>query len=155
MWLYAVENDPALWPLGWSKWPLSKVALRAYLAEQSGNLFQDGQLRLAYCSKEGLAQPLGMVDLFDFDPNALKAGLGLAVVAERRNEGHGKRMLEMMLHYCRGVLNLNSLYAHIPSENVGSRKVFEQQEFEVVGTLRQWVQRNKVFEDAILVQKIL
>ncbi len=154
-WLYSVENDAALWPLGWSKWPLSRAVLKSYLETQSGSLFQDGQLRLVYCLTSDSSVPIGIVDLFDYDPIAQKAGVGITVHAQRRGMGHGKRMLGLLLAYCTEVLNLDNLYAHVPVTNVASQRVFEEYKFETVGVLKHWIKRNQRFEDATLVQKLL
>jgi diamine N-acetyltransferase len=150
-WLFELENDQSLWYLGHSKEPLSKDVLTQYIAQQPGNLFRDGQLRLIL---EHNAIPVGAVDLFDYDPIARRAGLGIAIDNEFRGRGWAIAALDSFEKYAFGTLGLHSLYAHVPLDNEASLALFEGSGFTGIGDLKDWVWKEGNFVDARLFQKI-
>ena len=151
-WLYGIENDASLWYLGISKEPWSKKVLADYLATQPGNLQRDGQLRLLFIYN---GQTAGAVDLFDYDPVARKAGIGIVLSAAYRGKGLGKRVLRAFEAYCFKTLGLHSLYAHVATNNDASTQLFEQSGYRAVGMLEDWVWFDGTHQNAQLFQKIV
>ena len=151
-WLYGIENDASLWYLGISKEPWSKKVLADYLASQPGNLQRDGQLRLLFIFN---GETAGAIDLFDYDPVARKAGVGIVISEAFRGKGLGKMVLKAFESYCFRTLGLHSLYAHVPSNNDASLQLFEQCGYRMVGILEDWVWFNGAHQNAQLFQKLV
>lgn len=151
-WLYGIENDASLWYLGLSKEPWSKMVLAQYLAEQPGNLQRDSQLRLIYTHN---GQTAGAVDLFDYDPIARKAGIGIVLSAEFRGKGLATMVLKALESYCFKTLGLHSLYAHVPMNNDASIQLFKQSGYRAVGILEDWVWFDGTHQNAQLFQKLV
>lgn len=150
--LYALENEPDLWYLGYSKEPWSKVVLQRYLVNQPGSLLRDGQLRLILDHDGEL---IGAFDLYDYDPFARKAGVGLVLSPAHRGKGWSSLALKAFERYAFGTLGLNSLFAIVPSINIPSQSLFSSGSYKLVGELADWVMRDGKMEKALFYQKVL
>ena len=73
--LYVWENDPAVWGVSGTLAPFSRHTLRRFLDEQRFDLYAARQLRLVVETLDGRA--VGLVDLFEFEPVDLRAGIGM------------------------------------------------------------------------------
>lgn len=153
--LFEIENDSRLWPLGISKEPLNREILTLYLSTMPGNLQRDGQLRMALYRVNSPQRALALVDLYDYDPVARKAGVGIAVLESERGKGLGAIALKELMDYSRNILALRMLHAVIPVENAASLALFEKIGFEHVGRLKDWIWTNGAFEDAHMKQIFL
>ena len=76
--LYKLENNTNVWEVSGTITPYSKDVLQLYLDNAHRDLFDVKQLRLVICSKQHEA--LGLIDLFDFEPNHKRAGLVIIVL---------------------------------------------------------------------------
>ena len=95
--LYSWENDPDIWHLGNTIQPFSKHTLREYLESASRTIFEEGQLRLMIDKKEDNST-IGTIDLFDFDPVNMRAGVGILIAKkEERNRGYASMALECLI----------------------------------------------------------
>jgi len=96
-----------------------------------------------------------MIDLFDFDPKNLRAGLGIVILDENdRGKGIGEEALSLLIAYAFSILNLHQLYANILEENTISRHLFERLGFEKVGVKKEWLMFKGAFKNEVLYQKI-
>ncbi len=64
--LYQIENDPGTWCVGVVNVPYSRYLLHDYIANATGDIYADKQVRLMIENVEGAC--VGMVDLVNFDP---------------------------------------------------------------------------------------
>ncbi|MFZ9004262.1 MAG: GNAT family N-acetyltransferase, partial [Robiginitalea sp.] len=64
--LYALENDPDIWEVSGTVTPYSRKVLRDYLERAHRDIYEVKQLRLAICTAP--QTPIGLIDLYDFDP---------------------------------------------------------------------------------------
>jgi len=149
-WLQKLENDPNLWYLGFSKEPFNSEVLKSYLDQQPGSLMRDGQLRMIL---EHDNQPAGALDLYDYDPFARKAGVGIVLDAAHRGKGWAAGAMRSFERYVFGTLGLNSLFAMVPIGNKPSVQLFEGLDYTKIGQLEDWVLHDGVFESAIMYQK--
>lgn len=153
--LYAWENDPRVWSVGETLAPLSRAALAEFIENQRLDIFQTRQLRLVIClASDGF--PVGLVDLFDFDPVHLRAGVGI-LIFEPCHRGHGfaSEALSLLCEYARNILNLHQLWAGVEASNISSYELFSGKGFVKVGVRREWFRRGSEWRDEILLQKIL
>ena len=81
--LYREENDSSIWWLGEQTGPYSRFMLRQYLADVTGDIYTDRQLRLVAVRKDDEV-PVGLVDLSNFSPQHLRAEVGVLVFSPYR-----------------------------------------------------------------------
>ena len=150
--LYEWENDTSLWEVGNTRQPYSKYALKEYILQVDKNIYETGQLRLMIVEKVG-NETIGTVDLFDFDVHNSRIAFGLFVDKSYQGKGFATSALRLIENYVFDFLNLNQLYCHISASNVASRKMFEKENYESNGVLKQWIRTANRFEDIIVFQQ--
>lgn len=152
--LYRLENDPAIWEISGTLTPYSRKVLRQYLEVAHRDIYEVKQLRLAIVgNKTGAC--LGLIDLFDFDPRNMRAGVGIVIAGEAdRNKGYGSQALGLLCDYAFGVLGLRQLFAGVGADNTPSLGLFRGQGFEQTGLRRDWIRTATGFQDEIFMQKI-
>ncbi|MEJ2584963.1 MAG: GNAT family N-acetyltransferase [Robiginitalea sp.] len=151
--LYALENDPGIWEVSGTLTPYSRKVLRDYLETSHRDIYEVKQLRLAICACP--ETPVGLIDLYDFDPKNLRAGLGIVISEPAdRDRGYGAEAIALMTAYAFEVLGLHQLYASVGEKNVRSRHLFEKLGFVRSGVRRQWLRTASGFEDEWFYQKI-
>lgn len=151
--LYRWENDTTLWEYGSSITPYSRFALKQYLIESKQDLYIDKQLRMMVEMK-GTKDVIGAVDLYDFDPYHLRAGVGILIDSSFREEGFGLQSLELLDVYAFEFLKMHQLYAYIPERNIGSLELFKKANYSQSGVLTDWLSQKNSFTDVIIMQKI-
>ncbi len=151
--LYILENNPFLWEISGTNVPYSKHVLKMYLENAHRDIYDVKQLRLCIC-RNGHT-PIGLIDLFDFDPKNLRAGIGIVVLEEaHRNKGVGTEAISLLCDYAFSNLNLRQLYANVVEGNLASLHVFRKLGFTEVGVKKDWIFSANGFKDEILFQKI-
>jgi diamine N-acetyltransferase len=151
-WLYRWENDPELWHHGLTLTPYSRFTLREYLSNAiSQDIFQSRQLRLMIIEKAS-QQPVGAVDLFDFEPVHLRAGIGLLLDSNNRGKGFGRQALQLIQEYASQILMLKQLYGYISVDNQPSYRLLQSIGFIEAGLLKAWIKTPDGFIDAHLMQ---
>jgi diamine N-acetyltransferase len=151
--LYRWENNSEIWKYGSTIAPYSKFTLRDYLISSMNDLVQCKQLRLIAVDKK-TGNSMGTIDIYDYDPINLRAGIGILLDVVYRNKGLGKEILELMQEYAFCVLHLNQLFAYIPTSNIPSFKLFTTCGYEQCGLLKAWRKSIDGFEDVYVVQLI-
>lgn len=151
--LYKWENDTSLWKLGNANAPYSRFSLRQYLTESKQDLFADRQLRLMVVLKSS-KEVIGMVDLYDFDPFHRRAGVGILIDEDHREQGYGVQVLEMLEAYAFEFISLHQLYAFVPEKNRASMQLFKKAGYLSTATLHEWLSRDECYEDVQVWQKI-
>ncbi len=152
--LYQWENDTSLWDVNGYTTPFSKEALGQFIeaSSRAESIFSTRQLRQIIELNE---QAIGCVDLFEFDPRHKRAGVGILIYdRSNRGKGYAKMALSQTVEYAQNILGIDNIWAHVPTTNIASVKLFENSGFVHTGTMMQW-QRfgNQVFDVAIY-QKI-
>ena len=151
--LYTWENSTELWELGATIAPFSRHTLRQYLANNTQDIYTDKQLRLMVEFKQ-TGKGIGTVDLYDFDPFHLRAGVGILIDPGYRNQGLGLQALLVLESYAFSFLNLHQLYAVIPEKNSPSIRLFQKAEYVSAGLLSDWLSAGETYVDALLFKKI-
>lgn len=151
--LYKIENDVSLWGVGISNVPYSRYALHDYMANTSGDIYTDRQVRLMI--ENEAEEVVGIVDLVSFDPQHLRAELGIVVLDGNRQKGYGSAALARVSDYALRVLHLHQLYCYVAVENEVSIHLFKNHGFSHSAMMRDWLFDGHTFHDALLMQKIL
>ena len=152
--IYEVENDETIWEISNTQTPYSRYLIKQYLENAHQDLFEAKQIRLAICRYED-CQPVGLVDLFEYDPKNNRAGVGIMIQkSDVRNQGIGSETLNLLIQYSFKHLNLHQLFANIDSANEPSLKLFAKFGFELIGIKKQWNLVGGVYKDEIMFQLI-
>ncbi len=152
--VYAVENDESIWSISNTQTPYSRYLIREYLKNARQDIYEAKQLRLAIC-RQNTFKPVGLVDLFDFDPKNNRAGIGILIKDEtHRNSGIGSETLALLIDYAFHRLDLHQLYANIDTQNSASLKLFANFGFVQIGVKKDWIFSNGVYRDEALFQLI-
>tara|TARA_B110000438_G_scaffold233626_1_gene229729 strand:- start:150 stop:659 length:510 start_codon:yes stop_codon:yes gene_type:complete len=115
------------------------------------NIFINNQLRLMILLND---LPIGCVDLFDFDPFHLRAGVGVLIAVEHRNNGLAKESILLLENYAFKELNLSQLYCNISVRNIKSIGLFKSCGYQISGELKSWIKTAESFDDVLVLQKI-
>jgi len=134
--LYTIENDDSLWELSQIQTPYSKDVLQKYLETAQNDIKKLKQLRLVITSKTN--EPLGFIDLFDFDSHNKHAGVSIVITEANRGKGYGKDALSVLMNYSFANLGLQQLYSNVLEDNYASIRLFESLGFEKVGLKKKW-----------------
>ena len=134
--LYTIENDDSLWELSQIQTPFSKGVLQKYLETAQHDIKKLKQLRLVITSKAN--EPLGFIDLFDFDSLNKHAGVSIVITEAHRGKGYGKDALSLLMDYSFTNLGLQQLYSNVLEDNSASIGLFESLGFEKVGLKKMW-----------------
>jgi diamine N-acetyltransferase len=151
--MYIMENDPEVWRVSGTLAPISRERIAAFIEEQNYDIYATRQMRLVV-EAEGVA--VGTVDIFDFDPQHLRFGVGVLIYAqENRRRGYARAALEAVAGYAREVLGLKQIWASVASDNEASEALFESLGFERCGLRRDWLRRGAEYVDVYEYQLLL
>jgi len=146
------ENDAENWRISQTLVPFSRHIIEKYVNSDQ-DLFTYRQIRFVICALAN-DKPIGTIDLFDYDPINLRAGIGILIIDSERRNGFAKESLELCIKYCFDHLLLNSLFCNILESNKQSLELFKKAGFGVVGTKREWIKTDQGWKDEILLQKV-
>lgn len=149
--IYDIENNEDLWELSSTQTPYSRFLIQQYLENAHRDIYEVKQLRLVIESKEG--ESLGLIDIFDFDPQHRRAAIGILIVdQENRGKGFGAEALQLLCNYAFERLKLHQVYANVAADNLKSQKLFTQRGFEKIGVKKDWNLVNGNYKDEFLYQ---
>lgn len=157
--MYRWENDTLLWRVSGTTAPFSRHTLMRLIDEQRFDIYATRQQRLVVEATDNAddtrPQTVGAVDLFEFDPQNLRAGVGIVIAPELRHRGYGLDALRTLERYCRETLHLHQLWCEVGADNTASLRLFAAAGYEACGRRRDWVLTPDGWRDAILFQKLL
>lgn len=175
--LYQWENDTEIWNVSNTLTPFSHFILEQYIVNSHLDIYSAKQLRLMidlalvpetsdlhaspsiekkqeHFSREK-SNTIGCIDLFDFEPNHLRAGIGILIADKsNRKKGYASEALEILIDYCFSTLNLRQLYCNITVDNESSVLLFQKHGFQITGVKKQWIRHGKEFKDELFLQLI-
>jgi diamine N-acetyltransferase len=135
--LYAWENELSLWPVSFTQIPFSKFILEEFVSSAPNDIYTNKQLRLMITSLSD-NRTIGIIDLFDFDPQHLRCGLGIYIHSDFRKLGHAAECVELIKKYCFSILFLKQIYVHVNETNKASLALFTKSHFEKSGVKKAW-----------------
>ncbi len=151
--IHRVENDESIWEISNTQTPYSKFLIKQYLEHAHKDIFEVKQLRLVISNYEN--EPMGMIDLFDFDFKNSRAGVGVLVKEpNQRGKGYGSEALKLLTDYSFTHLGLHQLYCNISEENEASITLFKKQGFKKIGLKRDWNLVNGFYKNEYVFQLI-
>ncbi len=150
--LFRWENDTRLWDIGSTVSPYSSYTLKRYIEEAHADIYTTRQLRMIVVENE-TNQPVGTIDLYEFDPLNHRAGIGVLIDENYRNKGYGAQAIDAIESYAFNHLSVHQLYAHIPETNEASLALFQGALYEQTGVLKEWIHINRKYVDVVVMQK--
>jgi diamine N-acetyltransferase len=151
--LFTIENNESFWEISHTQTPFSKYLLKKYLENTHLNIFEAKQVRLLIEKKTSKEQ-IGMIDLFDFNPQHQRAGIGILIAPKFQKNGFASEALELLIAYAFSHLNMHQLYANITIDNKKSISLFTKYKFLQVGVKKDWIFSQGEFKDELLFQLI-
>lgn len=151
--LFATENDENFWEVSHTQTPFSRYILKQYLENSHLDIYEAKQLRLVIQHNQTNLS-VGMIDLFDFNPQHKRAGIGVLIQKEHQQNGFASEALQLIIKYSFFHLHLHQLYANITSDNVNSLQLFKKNNFTEVGIKKDWIVTANGFKDEVLLQLI-
>lgn len=128
------ENDPQFWPITEQAGPFEIEQIEASL-HRSGSLEEHGQARWIIFNKE--LEPLGLLDLFNFDAKDKKVGIGVLIGNGRhRGKGYASDAIRTLLQRLRQLKQIKTVDCMIHVDNLNSINLFTHLGFEITGTTR-------------------
>ena len=151
--MYGWENDTDSWRVSGTVAPFSRHVLSRLIDEQQFDIYATRQMRLVIESLDGTA--VGAVDMFEFDPQNLRAGVGIIVAPPYRKQGFALDALQTLERYVRDVLRMHQLWCSVGADNEASLALFKKTGYAECGRRKEWILTPNGAMDEVLMQKIL
>lgn len=153
--LFAWENNTDIWHLSNTITPLSRFALEQYVLNSGNDIFANKQLRLMIdLHQADPIRTIGCVDMFDFDPVNMRAGIGIMIIEPERGKGYAGESLDLILDYAFNLLRLHQLYCNVIVSNTTSLELFKKKQFNVIGVKKEWLRSDETWSDEYMLQLI-
>jgi diamine N-acetyltransferase len=155
--LYRWENDRTIWHLSNTLAPMSRFSLEQYVLSAGQDIYATHQVRLMIDlnDPQNGIKTIGSVDLFDFEPAHLRAGVGILILEDFRGKGYASEALDLLTGYATDTLQLHQLFANISTENSDSIRLFQNKGFQYIGTKKEWNRIRNQWHDESMFQLIL
>ena len=141
--LYEWENNEEIWKLSNTHAPFSRYMLKKYIETASNDIYELKELRLIIEKKDD-HEAIGAIDLFDFDPFHLRAGVGILIhQPKNRGKGFASEALEICIQYAFANLGLKQLFCNITETNEQSLKLFIKRGFVITGRKIDWIKAEE------------
>jgi diamine N-acetyltransferase len=151
--LFQIENNESFWEVSHTQTPFSKYILKRYLENAHLDIYESKQLRLMI-EEKSTSKQIGMIDLFDFNPQHKRAGIGILIHPGFQKKGFASEALSLLINYSFSHLQMHQLYANITSDNSKSLALFQNQNFIEIGVKKDWILSDGKFKDEVLFQLI-
>jgi len=151
--LFQIENNELFWEVSSTQTPFSRFLLKNYIKNSHLDIYEAKQLRLVIEDTQ-LLKPVGMIDLFDFNPQHKRAGIGIVIHQNYQKKGFASEALELLINYSFLHLQLHQLYANITNDNIKSLQLFSKHHFKQIGIKKDWIFSKGIYKDEILFQLI-
>ncbi len=151
--LYRWENNESLWYLSQTLIPFSRFDIEQFIINSNRDIFAEKQFRFMIVKKDNGAL-LGCIDLFEFDAQNKRAGIGILIDEKYREKGWASQALDLIIDYSFYHLNLHQLYCNILESNVESKNLFERKHFLPIGVKKDWILLKGVYLNEILYQLV-
>lgn len=150
--IYKWENDQEIWRVSETYMPYSLYQIEQFLLNNN-DLFSIRQIRFIIEKKDDNTN-IGCIDLYDFDPIHMRAGIGILLQKDYRKQGYAHEALELILDYCFNTLMLKQVYCLIDELNADSINLFKKIGFIQCGLRKEWIRTTNGFIDELEFQYI-
>jgi len=151
--LYQWENNPEIWKISQTLTPFSKYTLKQFVDSAQEDIFKVKQVRFMINLLQ-TKQTIGILDIFDIDFLNSRAGIGILIDKNHRNNELGTEAVQLATNYLFNTLHLHQIYCNVVCSNPISLRLFEICGFSIIGTKKDWTKTEDGFEDVVLLQLI-
>ena len=151
--LFEIENNRDFWEISYTILPFSKYYLEKYIKESNHDIFSEKQFRFVISIEN--KYPVGLIDLFDFDPINHRAGIGIVINNTQRKKGYAIKSVKLIEDYSRKNLQIHQLYVNVRIDNKISLDLFKKLGYAEIGIKKDWNYLDGQYIDEVLFQKIL
>ena len=153
--IYRWENDSSIWHLSNTVTPYSLYQIEQFILNTAHDIYAIRQQRFMIdLNENNRTTAIGSIDLYDFDPVNLRAGIGILIDEPFRKMNFASTALELLTEYCFDVLKLHQVYCSIADDNDASINLFEKSGFVLCGKRREWIMINGGWHDEFFYQKL-
>lgn len=145
--IFLWENDRDIWRVSGTHVPYTRFQVEQFLLGNN-DLFSNKQLRLIIDLTES-GQSIGCIDIFDYDGINQRAGLGILIDKEHRQQGYAKAALALCIEYLFKDIMLHQVYCSIDENNTESQQLFVGQGFELCGRRKEWLKTAEGYLDVL------
>ena len=149
--IYDWENDRDIWRVSETYMPYSLYQIEQFLF--SNDLFSTRQIRFIIERKNDNVN-IGCIDIYDFDPVHMRAGIGILLQKDFRKQGYANEALELLIDYIFNTLMLKQIYCLIDETNIDSLNLFKKIGFTQCGLRKEWIRTTDGFIDELEFQYI-
>ncbi|MFR9503533.1 MAG: GNAT family N-acetyltransferase [Rikenellaceae bacterium] len=153
-WLYSWENDVDVWPVSGTLSPFSHHTLSQFIEAQREDIYSSRQLRLMISTLDE-SSVVGVVDLFEFDPHNLRAGVGIMIAPAFRRLGYAADALLSLERYASNFLRVHQLWCNVEEDNKASLALFTSLGYVSIGVKRDWNISPEGYKSEVIFQKII
>lgn len=140
-----VENNKDIWKVSHTQEEFSRKDIEIFIAKNLVDGLLVGQKRWMITINKNRC---GCIDLFDYDINNKRAGIGIVIHPDFQNQGIASKALDLMIKLCKKDLELYQMFCTIMPNNLHSIKLFESKGFIKSGTRKDWtLYENKFFDE--------
>ena len=150
--LYDTENNEDFWEISSTQTPFSKYILKEYINNSHQDIYEAKQYRFVICNTLNI--PVGMIDLFDFNPQHQRVGLGILILPKFQQLKYASEALELVIDYAFSYLNVHQIFANISDDNSKSIALFEKFNFMKVGLKKDWIFSKNTYKNELMYQLI-
>lgn len=151
--LYRWENDLTLWRVSGALAPFSRHTLLRLIEEQQFDIYATRQQR--FIIEDLAGEIIGAIDLLEFDPQNLRAGVGIIIEESARRQGYAKDALSTLERYAKDVLHLHQLWCGVTAGNKASEALFRSAGYKQAGLRKEWTLIESEWYDELIFQKFL
>jgi diamine N-acetyltransferase len=151
---YQWENNTDIWQLSNTLVPFSKHTLKKFIEASTSDIYELKQTRFVIELKSE-SRPVGTIDLFDFDPYHMRAGIGILIASEDdRHKGYATEAIDTLIKYSFSILNLKQVFCNITENNQESLRLFIKHGFVITGQKKDWLKAGDTWLTEFFLQLI-
>lgn len=159
----------------------SREVLREFIENQQYDISRTGQIRFVICRVENrsdhgishfpeasssskfspdktpvfIDDPVGFIDIFDYDPLKLSAGTGILICKKSdRGCGYGSEALDLVCEYAVNFLKICELWCTVRADNFSSARLFRGKDFAIINAEQKAAGESGVGCEEVLLRKI-
>ena len=151
--LFEIENNSKFQKISSTILPFSRYYLEKYIMESNLDIFSEKQFRFVISIEN--ENPIGLIDLFDFDPINHRAGIGIVIINTHRKKGYALESVKLIEDISKKDLQIHQLYVNVGIDNKISLNLFKKLGYLEIGIKKHWNYVNGKYLDEVMFQKIL
>ncbi len=144
-----VENNESIWKVSHTTAPFTRGEIESFITQNIIDGLMKEQKRWIITIND-LA--CGCIDLFDFNKQNGRSGLGIVIHEDYQNKGIASLALSKFISFSKTNLKLHQIYCSIIADNTDSIRLFTKNGFVETGMRKEWTYYKGEYFDEIFYQ---